>query len=59
LEEYERVQAAYEFPSETLWSVYISEADKYDTMLAEGWKDDMDSTLIFVSGSIFDVSSAT
>ncbi|KAJ7648960.1 hypothetical protein DFH06DRAFT_1095091 [Mycena polygramma] len=30
-----------------LWSVYISEAEKYDKTLVEGWKSDMDGLLIF------------
>ncbi|KAK6977341.1 hypothetical protein R3P38DRAFT_2810523 [Favolaschia claudopus] len=30
-----------------IWSVYISEADKYDKALVESWKSDMDGMLIF------------
>ncbi|KAK6980792.1 hypothetical protein R3P38DRAFT_2579751, partial [Favolaschia claudopus] len=30
-----------------IWSVYISEADKYDKALVESWKNDMDGMLIF------------
>ncbi|KAJ7488173.1 hypothetical protein FB451DRAFT_1529290, partial [Mycena latifolia] len=30
-----------------LWAVYISEAEKYDRALVEGWKSDMDGLLIF------------
>ncbi|KAJ7834608.1 hypothetical protein B0H13DRAFT_2453988, partial [Mycena leptocephala] len=30
-----------------LWSVYISEADKYDKVLVESWKSDMAGMLIF------------
>jgi hypothetical protein len=40
---------AHDFPSEAVWSVYISEASTFDKALAEGWKDDMDGILIFVS----------
>jgi len=40
---------AHDYPSEALWSVYISEAAKYDTALVERWRDDMDGLLIFVS----------
>ncbi|KAJ7440940.1 hypothetical protein FB451DRAFT_1058480, partial [Mycena latifolia] len=29
------------------WSVYISEADKYDKALVESWRSDMDGMLIF------------
>ncbi|KAF7333457.1 hypothetical protein MVEN_02361800 [Mycena venus] len=30
-----------------LWTVYVSEAEKYDKALVEGWKSDMDVLLIF------------
>ncbi|KAJ7658008.1 hypothetical protein B0H17DRAFT_955434, partial [Mycena rosella] len=30
-----------------LWSVYISEAEKYDKALVESWRGDMDGMLIF------------
>ncbi|KAK7006483.1 hypothetical protein R3P38DRAFT_2555554, partial [Favolaschia claudopus] len=30
-----------------IWSVYITEADKYDKALVESWKNDMDGMLIF------------
>ncbi|KAF7333467.1 hypothetical protein MVEN_02362900 [Mycena venus] len=30
-----------------LWTVYVSEAEKYDKTLVEGWKSDMDGLLIF------------
>ncbi|KAJ7431171.1 hypothetical protein B0H11DRAFT_2386321 [Mycena galericulata] len=33
-----------------LWSVYISEAEKYDKALVERWKSDMEGMLIFVGG---------
>lgn len=32
-----------------IWSIYAAEADKYDKALIEGWRDDMEGTLIFVS----------
>lgn len=38
-----------EWAAEKLWAVYISEAEKYDKALVEGWKSDMDGLLIFVS----------
>jgi len=34
--------------SAKLWAVYISEAEKYDKALVEGWKSDMEGLLIFV-----------
>ncbi|KAJ6534022.1 hypothetical protein DFH09DRAFT_859617, partial [Mycena vulgaris] len=30
-----------------IWSVYISEAEKYDKALVESWRGDMDGMLIF------------
>ncbi|KAK7013667.1 hypothetical protein R3P38DRAFT_2787956 [Favolaschia claudopus] len=30
-----------------LWSVYVSEAEKYDKALVDGWKSDMEGLLIF------------
>ncbi|KAJ7896757.1 hypothetical protein B0H14DRAFT_2333253, partial [Mycena olivaceomarginata] len=36
-----------ELAAEKLWAVYISEAEKYDKALVEGWKSDMDGLLIF------------
>ncbi|KAJ7795546.1 hypothetical protein B0H14DRAFT_2468168, partial [Mycena olivaceomarginata] len=33
--------------SAKLWAVYISEAEKYDKALVEGWKSDMEGLLIF------------
>jgi hypothetical protein len=33
-----------------LWSVYISEAEKYDKALVESWKSNMGGMLIFVGG---------
>ncbi|KIM89800.1 hypothetical protein PILCRDRAFT_60389, partial [Piloderma croceum F 1598] len=32
------------------WSVYVREAENYDLQMVEGWKDDMEGTLIFVTG---------
>ncbi|KAJ7868126.1 hypothetical protein B0H13DRAFT_2202781 [Mycena leptocephala] len=32
-----------------LWAVYVSEADKYDRGLVEGWKSDMEGLLIFAA----------
>ncbi|TFK41930.1 hypothetical protein BDQ12DRAFT_732689 [Crucibulum laeve] len=37
----------YDNPSAKLWSVYLSEARKYDKALAHNWKGDMDAILIF------------
>jgi hypothetical protein len=34
-----------------LWTIYISEAEKYDKALLEGWKSDMQGLLIFVRGA--------
>ncbi|KAJ6537791.1 hypothetical protein B0H19DRAFT_1003529 [Mycena capillaripes] len=36
-----------EWAATKLWAVYISEAEKYDKALVEGWKSDMDGLLIF------------
>ncbi|KAJ7881492.1 hypothetical protein B0H14DRAFT_1504335, partial [Mycena olivaceomarginata] len=36
-----------ELASAKLWAVYISEAEKYDKPLVEGWKSDMEGLLIF------------
>ncbi|KAF7344944.1 hypothetical protein MVEN_01657000 [Mycena venus] len=44
-----------EASSAKLWSVYISEAEKYDKALVESWRSDMDGLLIFAglfSGSL-------
>ena len=35
-------------PSTKMWLLSISQADKYDAALAEGWKADMDGILIYV-----------
>jgi len=35
-------------PSGKIWSVYVSEAEKEDKALVEGWKGDMEGLLIFV-----------
>ena len=34
-----------------VWAVYVDEAQKYDGRMVEAWKDDMDATLVFVSGA--------
>lgn len=34
-----------------LWSIYIDEAERYDTRMVESWKGDMDGMLIFVRKS--------
>lgn len=36
-------------PSDKIWSVYLSQAEKYDKALVETWKSDMAGILIFVS----------
>ncbi|KAJ7441441.1 hypothetical protein B0H11DRAFT_2095927 [Mycena galericulata] len=36
-----------EWAGAKLWSVYISEAEKYDKALVESWRSDMDGLLIF------------
>ncbi|KAJ6542932.1 hypothetical protein B0H19DRAFT_312514, partial [Mycena capillaripes] len=44
-----------EASSAKLWSVYISEAEKYDKALVQSWRSDMDGLLIFAglfSGSL-------
>jgi len=38
--------------SAQLWGVVFREGEKYDKTLAENWKGDMDSMLIFVRPSI-------
>jgi uncharacterized membrane protein len=40
--------AENEESSANLWSVYISEAERYDKALVESWKEDMTGLLIFV-----------
>ncbi|KAJ7217578.1 hypothetical protein B0H12DRAFT_331968 [Mycena haematopus] len=35
-----------------LWAIYISEAEKYDRVLVESWKSDMEGLLIFVGSSL-------
>ncbi|KAJ7493982.1 hypothetical protein FB451DRAFT_1164846 [Mycena latifolia] len=37
-----------EWAGTRLWAVYISEAEKYDEALVEGWKPDMEGLLLFV-----------
>lgn len=43
------MDAGDESAATKLWSVYISEAEKYDKSLMESWKSDMEGMLIFVS----------
>jgi hypothetical protein len=38
----------FELASAKVWGLYESEADKYDTELAETWKGQTDAMLIFV-----------
>ncbi|KAJ7644497.1 hypothetical protein FB45DRAFT_824678, partial [Roridomyces roridus] len=42
-----RVDASEEAAASKLWAVYVSEAEKYDKALVEGWKSDMEGMLIF------------
>ncbi|TFK77510.1 hypothetical protein BDN72DRAFT_953938 [Pluteus cervinus] len=37
----------YDDPTTKIWYAYITEAEKYDRKLAQSWKGDMDSILIF------------
>ncbi|KAJ3509696.1 hypothetical protein NLJ89_g5081 [Agrocybe chaxingu] len=37
----------YDDPSASLWSAYLSKSEKYDRTMAQNWKGDMDSILIF------------
>jgi hypothetical protein len=39
-------------PSTKMWLLSISQADKYDAAIAEGWKADMDGILIYVRSNI-------
>jgi hypothetical protein len=43
------LHALTEDSSAKFWSVYISEAEHYDSALVESWKADMEGMLIFVS----------
>lgn len=36
-------------PSAKIWAIYVAEAEKYDKAVTQGWRDDMDGILIFVS----------
>ena len=36
------------YSSSKLWSLYLTEADKYDKGLADTWKEDTNGILIFV-----------
>ena len=39
-------------PSTKMWLLSISQADKYDAAIAEGWKADMDGILIYVRSNV-------
>lgn len=39
-------------PSAKMWLLSISQADKYDAAVAEGWKADMDGILIYVRSNV-------
>lgn len=43
------VPGEYNDQGQKFWSNYVAEAHKYDTNMLESWKDNTDSTLIFVS----------
>jgi Family of unknown function (DUF6535) len=45
-------ESIYDDPSAKIWSIYLSEADRHDKALAQGWSDEMDSILIFVSDDL-------
>ncbi|KAJ7110570.1 hypothetical protein C8R44DRAFT_545288, partial [Mycena epipterygia] len=42
-----------------LWGVYVSEADRYDKALVEGWRGDMEGMLIFVRSNTAGLFSAS
>ena len=46
------VSAAETDLSDSIFSLYVGRADEYDKALVEGWKDDMDSLLIFVRAEL-------
>ena len=48
--------AEYSNASGKVWSVYLNEAEKQDTALAENWKGDTEGILIFVSFPVIDSS---
>jgi len=41
---------SYTSAERKLWTMYNEEAGKFDVMMMDNWKADMDSILIFVSG---------
>ncbi|KAK7019624.1 hypothetical protein R3P38DRAFT_3554160 [Favolaschia claudopus] len=43
---------SYDTAGAKIWSVYVSEAEKYDRALVDSWKSDMEGLLIFVSLSL-------
>ncbi|KAG6909807.1 hypothetical protein DXG01_015300 [Tephrocybe rancida] len=42
-----RLENGYNEQADKFWSIYVSEAEQYDSNITETWKADMDSTLIF------------
>ncbi|KAG6865695.1 hypothetical protein C0991_000309 [Blastosporella zonata] len=42
-----RLRNGYNEGADKLWSIYVSEAERFDSSVTETWKADMDSTLIF------------
>src|SRR5262245_26325832 len=49
---HERPKDSLDHPSGKIWSIFLSEAGKHDKALTRGWKDEMDSILIFVSAGV-------
>ncbi len=45
-------------PSDKTWSMYLSESEKHDKAISDGWKDDANGVLVFVriSPSFYDLS---
>ncbi|KAH9054832.1 hypothetical protein EDB87DRAFT_1568024, partial [Lactarius vividus] len=35
-------------PSDKMWSIYLSESEKHDKVISDGWKDDANGVLVFV-----------
>ncbi|KAG6853393.1 hypothetical protein C0991_004794 [Blastosporella zonata] len=42
-----KLENGYNEQADKFWSIYVSEAEQYDSNITETWKGDMDSTLIF------------
>ena len=40
---------AQEHSTDKMWLGYMEEADKYDTLVSDLWKDDANGVLVFVS----------